>query len=148
MIHHFSIPAHNPMHVAEVLTVLFDGVLTRFGPYHNSYIAWTNDEHGSAVEVYPVGTEMFLDPEYGHTNFRHNPNAAEFIATHAAISVQRDKAFILGLAASQGWRAVELSRGSFNVIEFWLENRVMLELMTPEMTQNYVQLTQSLRKSS
>jgi len=27
------------------------------------------------------------------------------------------------------------------VIEFWIENRVMLELMTPEMTAAYLQAT-------
>jgi hypothetical protein len=45
------------------------------------------------------------------------------------------------LAQQQGWRAIELSRGSFNVIEFWVENRVMLELMTREMTSDYLRAT-------
>ena len=38
----------------------------------------------------------------------------------------------------EGWRAVRLSRGPHDVIELWLENRVMLELMTPEMTADYL----------
>ena len=29
------------------------------------------------------------------------------------------------------------SRGYFNVIEFWLENTVLLELATPELAQQY-----------
>ena len=36
-------------------------------------------------------------------------------------------------------------RGAFNVIEFWVENRVLLELMTPEMTEGYLQATRFRR---
>ena len=68
MIHHLSIPAQNPLHVTKILVELFGGVLTRFGPYKNSFIAWAGDEHGTAVAVYPVGTEMMPDPgkDQGH----------------------------------------------------------------------------------
>ena len=38
---------------------LFDGVLTGFGPYRDSWIAWAADDEGTAIVVYPVGTEMF-----------------------------------------------------------------------------------------
>src|SRR5262245_2403689 len=132
MIHHLSIPAENPLHVARTLVELFDGKLTGFGPYKNSYIAWAGDAHGTAIEVYPIGTEMF--PDYGarQANFRHNPNTTGFVATHAAVSVPRSEEEIITLAERAGWRAIPLSRGSFNVIEFWVENRVMLELMTKD----------------
>ena len=58
MIHHLSIPAKNPLHVAEVIAELFGGWVMQFGPYRDSYIAWAGDEFGSAIEVYPVGTEL------------------------------------------------------------------------------------------
>jgi hypothetical protein len=141
MIHHLSIPAQNPLHVAQTLVELFGGTLTKFGPYHNSYIAWADDDHGTAIEVYPVGTEMFPDAGLGQANFRHNPSASGFITTHAAVSVNRSKEEILTLADREGWRALELPRGAFNVIEFWIENRVMLELMTKEMAHSYLQST-------
>jgi hypothetical protein len=51
VIHHLSIPATDTRHVAEVLVELFGGILTGFGPYRDSYIAWAADEHGSAVRV-------------------------------------------------------------------------------------------------
>jgi hypothetical protein len=86
MIHHLSIPAENPLHVARTLVELFGGTLTRFGPYKNSYIAWAGDEHGTAVEVYPIGTEMFPDPGAGQANFRHNAGTTGLVATHAALS--------------------------------------------------------------
>lgn len=142
MIHHLSIPAQNSLHVAQTLVELFDGQLTRFGPYNNSYIAWAGDKYGTAIEVYPSGTEMFPDAGAGQANFRHNPTTSGFIATHATVSVNRSKEEIFALANREGWRAVELSRGAFNVIEFWIENRVMLELMTAEMTDGYLRATQ------
>jgi hypothetical protein len=141
MIHHLSIPAQNPLHVAQTMVELFGGVLTKFGPYPNSFIAWSGDEYGTAIEVYPSGTEMFPDAGNGQANFRHNKATSGFVATHAALSVERSKEEILSLAQKQGWRAIELSRGSFHVIEFWIENRVMLELMTPSMTAGYLKAT-------
>ncbi len=138
MIHHLSIPATDTRHVAEVLVELFGGVLSGFGPYPDSWIAWAGEEAGAAIEVYPVGTEMFPPTGLGQAQFRHNPAASPFTATHATVSVQRSEAEILALGEREGWRAVRLPRGPFDVIEFWIENAVMLELMTPEMTAAYL----------
>ena len=138
MIHHVSIPARDPRHVAEVLTELFDGLLTGFGPYHDSYIAWAGDPHGTAIEVYPVGTELFPDRGAGQANFRHREGSSPCVATHVNVSVERSAPEIFALAAREGWRAIELPRGPNEVIEFWIENSVMLELMTPEMTRDYL----------
>ena len=120
---------------------LFDGRLSRFGPYQNSYIAWAGDEHGTAIEVFPAGTELMPDAGQGQASFKHNPVSSGYVTTHAAVSVNRNTEEILALASREGWRAIELSRGSFNVIEFWIENRVMLELMTAEMTKAYLSAT-------
>lgn len=137
MIHHLSVPAGNPLHVARVLTELYKGTLTGFGPYPDSYIAWMGDTHGSAIEVYPAGTEMYPDEGVGQAQFRATKSPSGFTATHAAVSVQATKDEIFAIARREGWRAIELSRGSNMVVEFWIENRVMLELMTPDMTSDY-----------
>ncbi|WP_158304604.1 hypothetical protein [Methylibium petroleiphilum] len=123
--------------MASVLTEMFGGTLTGFGPYRDSFIAWAGDEHGTAIEVYPVGTEMFPDAGQGQANFRHVSDASPYVATHAAVSVALDATGIFALASREGWRAVQLSRGTNHVIEFWIENTVMLELMTPQMTADY-----------
>ena len=44
---------------------------------------------------------------------------------------------ILAIAEREGWRALRLPRGPFDVIELWIENTVMLELMTPDMAAAY-----------
>ena len=146
MLHHLSIPAADPQHVAATLVELFQGSLTLFGPYPNAYIAWVGDEHGTGIEVFPLGTELLPGAGQSSPQFRHNPTASRFGATHAALSVQRTKDEIFALAEREGWRALELSRGQFRVIEFWIENQVMLELLTKEMAREYVQATAALRK--
>lgn len=145
MIHHLSIPARDPRHVAQVLAELFGGVVTGFGPYRDSFIAWAGDAHGTAIEVYPVGTEMYPDPGPGQARFRAS-QASGFTATHAAVSVDREADEILALARREGWRAVTLDRGWNEVIEFWIENTVMLELMTPAMRADYEREAARLRR--
>ncbi len=138
MIHHLSIPARDPRHVAEVLVELFGGTLTGFGPWRDSFIAWAGDPFGTAIEVYPLGTEMLPDDGAGQAWFRSAAAPSPHVATHAAVSVQRSRQEILALARREGWRAIELPRGPHQVIEFWIENAVMLELMTPEMAGDYM----------
>lgn len=140
-IHHYSIPVRDTRRVAEVLGELFEGTITPFGPYQDSYIVWFGDEYGSAIELYPVGTEMIPDAGDGQANFRSNALASGFTATHAAISIERSRKEILTSASENGWKALELSRGTFNVIEFWIENRVMIELLTPDMARDYLAAT-------
>lgn len=147
-IHHISIPVQDCLHVAEVLRDLFGGTITPFGPYPNSYIIWFGDEHGSAIELFPEGTEMFPDAGDGQANFRHNPSHTGFTATHAAISISRSREEILKIAGDNGWKAIELSRGSFSVIEFWIENRVLIELLTPDMTRDYLAATRRFRREA
>jgi len=145
MIHHLSIHARDPRHVATVLAEMFGGTLTGFGPWPDSFIAWMGDDHGTAIEVFPRGTEMFPDPGEGQANFRRVPQPAAFSATHAAVSIDRSAEEIFAFARREGWRAIELSRGPNHVIEFWIENAVMLELMTPSMARDYVTAMKALR---
>jgi hypothetical protein len=58
MIHHLSIAARDPQHVAEVLAEFMGGAATRFTPNPGSWFAHQHDEYGTGVEVYPAGTEL------------------------------------------------------------------------------------------
>ena len=145
MIHHYSIPVSDTGRVSEVLARLVNGTVTRFGPYEDSYIVWFGDEQGTAIEVYPAGTEMVPGTGEQQAGFVHNPTYTGYTATHAAISVPCSRDTIFILAREQGWRAVELPRGGFNVIEFWIENRVMIELLTADMAEDYLAITRKYR---
>ena len=91
-----------------MLAELFGGVVTGFGPYPNSWIAWAGDDHGTAIEVYPVGTEMYPPDGHGQAAFRHDPAASGATATHATVSLARRDAEILAVAEREGWRALRL----------------------------------------
>jgi hypothetical protein len=61
MIHHISIPATNPKHVADVLAELMDGRAYPFpGGIPDSFMAVSGDRHGTMIEVYPP--DMTLEP--------------------------------------------------------------------------------------
>jgi hypothetical protein len=58
MIHHISISAADPRHVAGVIAELWRGTALPFPPAPGSYIVIPGDSYGTAIEVYPLGNEM------------------------------------------------------------------------------------------
>ena len=72
--------------------------------------------------------------------YQKNGSSSQFIATHAAISVQLSQEQIESIALREGWRVLRCSRGGyFDILEFWVENSVLLELATPEMALQYTE---------
>ena len=137
MIHHISISAHKPLHVAEVLAELLQGSTFPFSPVPGGFVTVCEDGYRTMVEVYPLGTEMIPGQNEQDVQFAHVKEPSVYTATHAALSVTLDETRIKDIAAREGWRAVTCDRsGLFKVIEFWIENRIMFELLTPEMAQN------------
>ena len=138
MIHHISLPAKNPLHAAEVLAELFKGYCAPFPSHPGSYVAFAGDEYGTVIEVYPFGTEMTPGDGEQPIQFKHQDNSHQFIASHAAISIPLEQSEIESIAEREQWRCLRCSRGYFDVIELWLENSVLVELTTPELTQQYL----------
>lgn len=139
MIHHISIAANNPFHVAQVLAELFDGEIIPFASRSDSYVAVAFDAYGTMIEVLPRGIE--LRPGNGKDAVRHqqNSHASAYTATHAAISVAASEDKIRSIAAREGWRIGRYNRGGFiDVIEFWVENHLLLELLPPELSAQYL----------
>lgn len=138
MIHHVSITARNPERVAAVLAEILGGQSFPFPAFPGSHLALGNDQHGTAIEVYPLGTELVPggrnDPAHGVANAQ----PALFSGTHAAVSVAMSEESIMAIAQREEWRAVTCSRRDFQVIEFWLENRILIEFLTPQMAQDYL----------
>ncbi|MGL5807243.1 MAG: hypothetical protein ACRC11_17695, partial [Xenococcaceae cyanobacterium] len=139
MIHHISIPANNPSHVANVLAEIFKGKVGIFPPNQNSYMVMAGDEYGTLIEIYPTGSEIVPGIDDQQASFQQSSHSATYAATHAAISVPTSREEIEQIAALQGWRVLPCNRdGLFDVIEFWIENRLMLELLTPEIAGQYL----------
>jgi len=130
MIHHISISVENPHHVAQVLAEVMNGEAVPFFPHPGSYM------------VFPL--ETYIKPGEGEQGgiFAEAANVSGFTATHAAISVSATEEKIAEIGKREGWRTVRCNRDSFfDVIEFWLENKIMIELLTPEMANQYLQVT-------
>ncbi len=141
MIHHISIAAENPQHVAEVLAELWQGQTAPFSPHPGSYVMLAMDEYGTMIEVYPIGTE--LQPDIKAVGFVHTPNQSGYSASHAAISIPASQDDIERIAVREGWCARRCNRDNlFEVIEFWVENRVLLELLPPAIAPKYLAFMQ------
>lgn len=142
MIHHISISAHNPEHVAQVLAEVLNGEAVEFFPNPGSYMVFPMDEYGTGIEIYPLDTKLIPGEGDEQGKFVHIANSSNFIATHAAISVTKTQEEIEEIGKRENWRTVRCNRDSFfDVMEFWLENQVMLELLTPEMADQYLAAT-------
>jgi hypothetical protein len=139
MIHHLSIAAREPERVAGVLAELMGGVAV---PDAGNFFAWQLDEYGSGVEVYSAGMELqpggptggsFLKREAGHG----------FGPTHVALSVATDVDTIERVARREGWQCFRCNRGPFQVIEVWVENETLVEILPPEYAREYLAFTRS-----
>jgi hypothetical protein len=145
MIHHVSMPARDPRHVAEVLAELLGGYAGPFvGPFPGAWAVYQEDGHGTGIEVYADGTTIV--PGEGDAMGRAamaEPPAA--VAFHALISVRADRAAIERVGEREGWRTRHYWRGPGNVrlfelYELWVENRILLELVTEDMLAAYVKI--------
>lgn len=138
MILHASIPAADPETVSAVLAQVIGGQHFVFPPFERSYIAISNDESGLSLEVYPDDLRLTPDSAGGDVVGVSGYAPAANSAFHLAIATPLDRDAIFRLAEQQGWRCQELRRGGvFSLIEFWVENRLLIEILTPEMNAEY-----------
>ncbi|HEX5327623.1 MAG TPA: hypothetical protein VFW75_13205 [Acetobacteraceae bacterium] len=147
MIHHVSISARNPQHVAEVLAEVMHGQCRPFPPFPGSFMAANGDEHGTMVEVYPEDTTLQPgDGEDQQVIGLRGQTAPATCPFHFLLSVPADREEIERIGAREGWRTRLFGRGApgekpyFHVIEFWLENRLMVELAPETMIGEYTGL--------
>jgi hypothetical protein len=140
-LHHISIPASNPSQVAKVLAeILGTHSVSPFPGRGDCFVALALDSAGTFVEVYPESLRLFPgleanDPVQMISGIKDRTN----YTFHANLSVPICEEEILAIAKREGWRACRCNRdGVFNVVEFWVENVLLLELMPPEFAAQYV----------
>ena len=143
MIHHVSIPARDPRHVATVLAELMGGKCVPFGPLEGAYMALSGDEHGSMIEVYPDRATLDIPDNDDQVVFGDNAAPPKTWPFHVLLSVPLEREQIERIGAREGWRAKTFGRGMqgqkpfFHVVEFWVENRLMIEVVSPPMAREY-----------
>ena len=139
MIHHLSIAARDPKQAAGVLAELMGGTAVPFPPNPGSFFALQLDDHGSGVEVYPAGTELQPAGTVGASFVRNQ--ARGYGPTHCALSVATDGDAVQAIARRAGWQCFDCNRGPFHVIEVWVENETMVEILPPAYAQEYLAFT-------
>ncbi|MFM5947632.1 MAG: hypothetical protein ACKOPM_00145 [Novosphingobium sp.] len=142
MLFHLSIDSREPRRVAGVIAELFgSNIVMPFPPVGNgaSFMALAGDERNSGVEVYPRGTHLKLAE--GQAEGEVVEGGDRLSATHFAMATPLDEDQVLAIAAREGWTARVCSRGGqFDVIEVWLENDRMVEVLTAPMQADYLGL--------
>ena len=137
MIHHISFAARDPERVASVFAELLDGFSFPFPPNPGSFLAAARDGRGTGVEVHPA--DVVLEPGPQQARFAKTGAAASPSAVHFALSVDVERARIEEIGAREGWAVRSESRGGdFDVIELWVENRFLVELMPPAEAARYL----------
>ncbi len=141
MIHHISIAANQPQHVAQVLAELCQGKAHEFPHHPGCYIVLPLDSQGTMIEVLTPGSEFM--PGNGESSLSKNPHASKYNAFHAAISVPISESQIHEIAKREDWHVKTCDRkGYFSVIEVWVENQQLLEFLSPNFTDQYLAFMQ------
>jgi len=144
VIHHVSLPARDPMAVARVLAELIGGRAYRFpGPLPGAAMAVSGDRHGTMIEIYPESTVMAPGDGEAPVAYRTAATDRAHAAFHALLSVPHDRAAIERIGAAAGWRTKFFSRAApglppvFHVVEVWVENRFLLEVVPADLIEVY-----------
>jgi hypothetical protein len=155
MINHISIAVNEPERVANFLAEVWDGMVYPFPPVPGGFFVIANDGKGTAVEITPAGTilvpgeglpnenDLTAPTEEYEAQFIKSEFIPRYVATHLNVNTQKSIEEIREIANREGWRVLVCNRGGglFQLVEVWLENSFMLEVMTPEQTERYVEIT-------
>ena len=136
MIAHVSMPARDCGHVARVLADMMEGGALRFPPGGpDAYNCWSKHNDFQIV-VTPRGNVMVEGPtEQIWVSRARVDDACE---SHFAISVERRSDEIVAMAHAAGWHARVCNRGGlFEVVEVWVENAYLVEMLDPTQMTDY-----------
>lgn len=138
MLFHVSIEADDPKSVATVIAELWGGEALPFpAVIAGSWVAFADDDRNTLVEVYPRGTELHPSTTDAkgilRGNRRHN-------ATHFAMATRLDPDLVYAICKREGWEAKYCRRGGvYGVIEVFIEGCQMIEVLTPDMQEEYLE---------
>ena len=136
MIFHISISADDPKRTATMLAELWRGEAFPFPMVgKGSWVAHAGDDRRSTIEVYPRDMAMYPTERAAEEKYepvsRHGP-------FHAAVATPLSIEEVEEIGRKYGCHTSLCQRGPwFRVIEFWVDNCLMLEMLTAEMQEEY-----------
>lgn len=135
MLFHASIPADDPALAAGVLANLTRGRSFPFPSVPGGFVVFCGEGGGHLLEVYPSGAAL-KPTRTGAVTEAVEP--AELNEVHLALGVPLSRAEVEAVLTRAGWSGRVCDRGGvFQVIELWIDNRFLIELLTPEMQAAY-----------
>ncbi|MBW4512827.1 MAG: hypothetical protein KME64_41000 [Scytonematopsis contorta HA4267-MV1] len=141
MILYLSILAQDPQRVAQVLAEIIHGQSVPYPLYTGSYIIFPRDENGVEIEVTPLVTESASSKNDDNLLYQQSPSVSKATDINVAISVPTNIEQIEQIAQREGWHTQRRRVGNdygFNCIELWVENRFLINCLTPDMTAEYI----------
>lgn len=135
MLFHASFPSRDPERAARVMAELWKGRSLPFPVFPDSFIAIKGDDKGTAVEFYPAGQVLVPGEGGAQVERRHTAAPSE---SHLAIGVDISGDEVIAIGTREGWRTETCDRGPFHVIELWIDNLYMLEILPPAFQAEYL----------
>jgi hypothetical protein len=152
MIAHMSVPSANPKQTAHFFAAVIDGLVFDFPVVAGAAVAVARDGSGAAIEVYPPGMTHHLGT--GQVDPTAMPKGPAMMpwedqiypepvdnrpsSFHLAIETKLTRSEVISRAAKLGWRSLYCDRGGvFGVVEVWIDNRYLVEVLTPEEAVRY-----------
>ena len=96
-------------------------------PFAGACTALARDNFGTMIECWQLAADATTPASF-----------------HAALSVGYDDDTIMEISREAGWRCAVRQGGPFSVVEVWVENRTLLELLSPTQTEKYLLALASL----
>lgn len=136
MIFHISIAADDPKKTARMLAELWRGEAFPFPMVgKGSWVAHAGDSRRSTIEVYPRDMALYPTERAGEERYENVSRNGPF---HAAVATPLSIEEVEAVGRKFGCHTSLCNRGPwFRVIEFWVDNCLMLEMLTPEMQEEY-----------
>jgi hypothetical protein len=79
-------------------------------------------------------------PAAGEFGIRLNPSPSPYSEGHVAVGTRLAADSVLGIGEREGWFAQRSDRGGlFSVVELWLENKFLLEVLTDTEQHRYLE---------
>jgi hypothetical protein len=138
MILHASLTVAAPRPAAEALALLMGGEAHPYPEFGEAWLAMAGDAHGTLVELLERGTEFHYAPGRA-VEHRRGPDARQS-GCHILIETPHDETRVLAIAEQYRCRAHRTRHGPLDIIEFWIEDRVLVEVATPSMATAYRRL--------
>ncbi|WP_439576371.1 hypothetical protein [Elioraea sp.] len=129
-----SIPARHPAAVAGFIAELWGTQAVPLPPVPGRFVALAGDGTGAGIEIHPIGLGQVRN--WNGTATGPVPAGAA-TATRLVIGTALDESEVHLAAGMRGWQsrpAVRRAEGrAWGVIEVWVEERLLVEALTPAM---------------